>query len=815
MSITRLAPILFFLLPLFSFSQTETAQISGKVIDASGNALPYVNILLLNAADSSLIKGTTTDENGLYLYEEISFGNYRIMASFIGYAKKYSDIIALDPENNTIQIPSITLTESAETLDEISVVAQKPFIEKKFDMTIVNVENSIVSAGNTALEVLKRSPGVMVDKDGNISLKGKAGLTIMIDGKPTYLSSQDVSNMLGNLPADQLERIEIITNPSARYDAAGQGGIINIVMKKNQNLGLNGSAQAGYNQGFYARFNGGFNLNYRIEKWNFFASYNHNNRTSAGWFDLSRKFRVNDQIESVFSQGSFSKDSSQTHTGKIGIDFFPHKNHTIGMFVNGMGNSGGSTNNNTTYITDAAGLALSSSNTTGNTDQRWTNISGNLNYLWKMDTLGTQLTANLDYAVFDQSNSQYFNTDYFDGNGSPMGIPYILTSSLPSHVDIKSGKIDFVHPISSKIKMEAGIKTSYVTTDNNAKYYYLENGNSFVDTAKTNHFKYTENINAAYLNGQFELNKKFNLQLGLRLENTNAKGEQITTDSVFTRAYTQLFPSGVLNYKINDKNELNLSYSRRIDRPDYQDLNPFLYFLDPYTYMQGNTLLRPQYTNSFELGHTFMGFLSTTVSYSKTTDVITQVTSQVDSTRTTYATNQNLNTLENWTISSMLPVPITKWWMSMNFITAYHNQYKGSLGGSDNFDLGMWSFMVNSMNQFTLKKGWSAEITAFYMSKQVYGIFVMKPMSNITFGIQKKVLKNKGTIKVSVADILWKSRFRGSVLYENMDIQMNAWNDSRVYGISFSYKFGNSKAQYERKEGGASDELDRIKKGNK
>jgi len=805
--------LIFLLAGCFSMflSQAQNATLSGSVTDSKDAALPFVNILLLEAKDSSLIKGTTTDENGSFQLEDLNAGNFLVLISSIGYTKSYFGPLEL-AEGETKSLGKIVLKESSESLEEITVVAQKPFIERRFDMTIVNVENSIVSAGNTALEVLRRSPGVMIDKDGNISLKGKSGLTIMIDGKPTYLSSQDVSTMLSNLPADQVERIEIITNPSARYDASGQGGVINIVLKKNKMLGSNGSVYVSYTQGFYDRENAGFNLNHRTEKWNFFGSYNYGRRNSANWFDLSRKFRENEQVESIFKQTSQGKDTSQSHSGKFGVDFYPHKNHTIGFFVNAMQTTGGDRNTNNTFITDAIGGPLSSSQTNGKNSEKWSNFNSNINYRWVTDTTGGELKVNLDYAIFDQSNPQFFVTDYFDAGGTPFGIPLILRSELPGKVDIKSAKADYVKSINKKLRLETGIKSSFVSTDNNARYWIVENGTEYVDTTKTNHFKYTENINAAYLNGQYQLSDKIGLQFGLRVENTRARGEQITIDSVFTRNYTQLFPSGAMSYTINKKNEINFSYSRRIDRPSYRDLNPFLYFLDPYTYMRGNTLLQPQFTNAFEVGHTFMGFLTTTVGYSHTTGVITQVTSQVDSTRTTFATNENLNSLENWTISSMLPIPISKWWMSMNFITAYHNQYNGKISGQS-FDVGMWSWMINSTNQFTFSKGWSAELSAFYMSKQVYGVFIMKPMSSISLGVQKKIMKEKGTIKFSAGDLFWKSRFRGTVFFNNMDINMEAWSDSRVFTLSFSYKFGNAKIQNQRKESGAKDELDRIKQG--
>lgn len=807
--------ILLFLitLPLFAFSKSEGFSVSGKVLDKDQQTLPYVNVLLINAGDSSLVRGSVTIEDGTYVIEDLAEGDYRVMISFVGYQKFYSEPFTLNDSQSSYTVPDVILLESSETLDEFAVVAQKPFIERHLDKLVVNVDNSIVSAGNTALEVLKRSPGVIVDKDGNISLKGKSGVTIMIDDKRTYLSNQDVTNMLKTMPADQIDRIEIITNPSAKYDAAGNSGIINIVMKKNQMLGVNGRINAGYGQAMYARFNGGGNINYRTEKWNFFTSYSLYNNNGFSTFGVTRKFhdQASNDLLSVFDQHQHQKNQSTSNSGKLAIDYYPNKKHSIGFFVNGMANNGRETGGNQSLINDPSGLLLSGSETASDANSKWQNVSANINYKWKIDTLGSEFSANLDYGYFNSGEKQLYTTNYFDNQYQFYGAPFIIRANLPSTVDIKSAKVDYTKYIGKKIKLETGLKTSYVATDNNAQYYNVISNQDIVDTTKTNHFKYTENINAAYANMMLEINDKLSLQAGLRVENTNAKGEQLTTDSTFYRHYTNLFPSGYITWKANKNNELSLGYSRRIDRPDYQALNPFIYFLDPYSYQQGNTLLLPQYSSSYEASHTFMGFLTTSFNYSHTKGVMTQVTSQVDSTHTTFVTTKNLRSQDTWSGSIMVPIPITKWFTSVNYITVYNSRYRGELQGGE-FDKSATAFMLNSQNMFNFKKGWSAEITAFYMSKQVYGIFLMKPMSNITLGISKTFAKDRGTIKCSYSDIFWMNRFRGSVVYQNMDIAMDTRYMSRVFAINFSWKFGNSKAQSQRKESGASDEMDRVKK---
>ncbi len=799
----------FFSLVLFSNLNAQTIQ--GKILDKENKPQEFVNILLLNAADSTLHKGTITDVNGDFLFEDIANGKYLVAASMVGYKKTYTETFELNETNSTYSVGEVLFLEDAENLDAAMVYGQKPFIEHQLDKTVVNVENSIISAGSTALEVLQRSPGIMIDKDGNITMKGKPGVTIMIDGKPTYLSMQDLNNMLKSMPADQLEKIELITNPSAKYDAAGTGGIINIVMKKNTMLGVNGRVNAGYTQGVYPKFNGGANLNYRSEKWNFFGSYNANQRNGFWDMDLVRRFKNGDVLENVYSQKSHNPSSSFGQNSKIAIDFYPNKKHTIGIFVNGMFNTDNSAGSNITsiYTDEEQTNRVGYTQTLNEVNSKWKNISGNLNYKWNIDSTGKELSFNGDYATYSNATDQYYETKYYDSSGTVYGLTDILTSNLPSEVAVYSAKLDYLHPIGEKMKFEAGLKSSYVSTDNNAQFFNEVNGTDYVDSSKTNHFLYEENINAGYLNFSSSLGKKWTGQFGIRAEQTVSKGTQITIDSIFTRNYLNFFPSAFFNYKANPKHEFTISYSRRIDRPDYQSLNPFLYFLDPYTYMKGNVNLLPQYTDAYELSHTFMGFMNTSISYSHTTGVMTHVSEQNDSTHVNFATMANLRSLDNYGFSTTLPIPITKWWMSMNFINVFYNRYKGEISDVS-FDVGRPAWMINSTNTITMKNGWSGEIGFFYMAKQVHGIFFMNPMSNLSFGIQKKLFKDKGMLKLSASDILYMSRWSGAVKFNNMDTEMYTRNDTRTFSINFSYKFGNSKSQYQRKNSGASDELDRI-----
>ena len=808
------AVFVFFSLSLFA--QSTKGKINGNVNDGNGKPVEFATITLLRAKDSVLVKGQLTDEKGNFEIENVGEGEYIIATSQLGYEKTFSKPVLIDASHLIVKT-EIKMAEATKKLNEVTITAQKPFIEQQIDKMVVNVENSIVSVGGTAIEVLERSPGISVDNNGNISLKGKQNVRIFIDGKPSYLSAQDLSNMLKNMSSNQIEKIEIMTNPSSKYDAAGNAGIINIVMKKNQNMGLNGSISLSYGQGVYLKQNAGLNLNYRKNKINIFGNYNQSYRKGFNTLDLIRNFRKNDTIENVFKQRSFFTFPYLTHSFKAGVDFFSTKKTTIGILVNGTITSGTTFGDNTTNVFQGTSLLTNNVITTSDNLEKFSNYTSNLNFKHTFDSTGKELSIDFDYARFNSANDQKFNSHYVYFNGKPDSTT-IQRGDLPSIVNIFTAKADYIHPINKKSKIEAGWKSSYVNTDSDVKYFIQQGDVEYNDPNRSNHFQYEEHINAAYTNYNREF-KKFTLQLGLRAEQTLAYLRQLTKTSNITRTYFQIFPTAFIRQKISKNHSMGYSYSRRIDRPNYQDLNPFTFYIDPYTYEQGNSYLRPQLSNLIEVSHTYKDMITTTLNYSRTNYLIIDLLKQNDEKKTTYVTKDNLGTSENMGLAISAPIPVFKWWNTNNYFNIYYNHFFGEFSSADlsnsSFDRGIVAYKFNSTNTFTFGKGWSAELSGYYESKNIYGTFSSLPMYMISTGIQKQVFNKKGTIKLNVRDVFNMQRFRGKNVYQNIDVDIvNRW-DNRVTTISFNYRFGKSTIAGERnRRTGLEDEKNRVKGGN-
>ena len=605
---------------VLTFAYTSVAQtnsrIKGEVKDENQRPLQGITVSLLRTKDSSLVKAAITDKSGGYLFEAVKNGSYLLGITAVGYQKSYSQVVHLK-ESEELSVPLFSLSPEAKGLKEITVTARKPLFEQKPDKMVVNVDASPTNAGANALEVLEKSPGVSVDKDGNISLKGKAGVQVFIDGKPAYLSGADLANYLRNLQGTQLDQIEIMTNPPAKYDAAGNSGIINIKTKKSKQMGYNINATLGYSQGVYASNNQNLTFNYRKNKVNLFGTLSRNERNSFQLLSIQRKFieESSKEVKSLFDQQSLMRNLNIGNNAKIGADLFVSKKTTLGATFNGFYNPGTFTNNSDIDIANPAGILMSKANGFSNSKSHWRHFGSNINFRHVFDTTGKELTADVDYLNYNVSSSQNLMNRYFDPSGAPTIVPDNLLGSLPQLIRIYSGKADYIHPLKNGAKFEAGVKISFVETDNNAVYDTLRNGMMILDSARSNHFVYTENINAAYVNYSKQLNKKWSTQLGLRLENTTARGNSkglafsnmfnqfMPFDSTFTFNYTQLFPTAYIQYAANENNSFDLNYGRRIRRPDYENLNPFVEFLDRYTFEQGNPNLRPQFSHNIELSH--------------------------------------------------------------------------------------------------------------------------------------------------------------------------------------------------------------------
>ncbi len=793
-----------------------------KVIDAS-------SISLLIAKDSALVKVSVTDKAGNFVFENIKDGDYLLMASSIGHNKTYSSIVRINPENVVATVGVLQLIPTNKDLKEVVVSSKKPFIERKVDRTIVNVDASITNAGSTALEVLEKSPGVSVDKDGNISLKGKQGVIIYLDGRPSYLSGPDLANMLRNMTASQLDQIEIMTNPPAKYDAAGNAGIINIKTKKNKSFGLNGSITTGYTQGRYARFNEALNFNYRNNKINIFTNLNFNRNHKSEELYIVRKFReaTTKNIKAIFDQKSVMENQSYYYNAKIGADYSITKKTTLGVVLNGFYNPSKWQSNTNTFIYDPNNILTGKTGAYTQNDEKWKNFSANMNFRTVLDSSGQELSTDLDFIQYKSTSIQPLVSSYYDNMNNLLQTPDVLNGNLPSDIKIYSGKIDYSLPMKKAARFEAGIKSSYVKTDNNATYDSLKVGYALLDSGRSNHFIYDENINAAYVNYSRPLGKKWTAQLGLRLENTNANGNSAGytfntvsgkfehSETTFKRSYTQLFPTAYFQYTANEKNQFSVNYGRRIERPDYESMNPFIHFLDRYTFEQGNPNLSPQFAQNIELSHTYKGFLTTTANYTKTTNIIQMVLEQNEITNETFIKKANIASAEQVGLEISANKEITKWWSVNIFTNVFNNHFKGIVN-NESISIGLTGFMAQVQQNFKFEKGWAAELSGFYRSKGLEGVIYIQPIVQVNAGISKQVFKNKGSIKLNFRDIFAGSVFKGYSKYGTVDANFKNVNDGRTIGINFSYRFskGKLKATSGRRSGSASDEQNRVKGNN-
>lgn len=817
--------LLMLVIAFASQAQNGKARVAGSVIDGSQKTIESASIELLRAKDSSTVKFSVAGKEGKFVFEDVEDGKYLVSITAVGHQKGYSELFEVTEANQSIQLKTIELVPTAKSMGNVTIISKRPFIEQKIDRMVINVESSLTSAGSSALDVLEKSPGVTVDKDGTISLKGKQSVMVMMDGKPAYLSGTDLVNYLKSLPSSAIDQIEIMTNPPAKYDAAGNSGIINIKAKKTRQTGFNGSVTANYQQGKYWRSNNSLNLNYRVGKVNLFANASTNKWNSAQRLDILRKFKNSNtkDIEAIFEQQTRMRNENQFSNLKLGADYFLSKKTTLGIVTSGFINPGKFSSKSTSFLKDANEVTDSIVYAESHQKQNWKNGSVNLNFRHQFDSTGRELTSDLDYVTYRSGSTQNFSNTTYSPDWKVKQLE-TLRGDLPVDVDIYSAKVDYTQSIGKEAKLETGLKTSYVNTDNHAKYFSELSTGEEADYSKTNHFLYKENINAAYLsvNKQF---KKLGVQLGMRYENTSYTGKQYgnptRNDSSFKRNYGSLFPTLFMSYKANDKNQFAFSFGRRIDRPAYQDLNPFLFFLDKYTYEAGNPFIKPQFTNNFEVSHTYKNFLTTTLNYSRTIDDMNEVFQQEEVNGTkTYATivrHGNIGKRDGGGIAVSAQVPVAKWWNASLYSNYNYNRFKGRLNGDGEFiNVSAANLLFNVNNQFKFNKGWSAELGGFYRTKGVEGQVIIQPMGQLSAGIGKQVMKTKGNIRFNVRDILHTNRAVGDINFENTIAHFKNSRDSRIASISFTYRFGKpiKDAQQRRKIGGADDEQNRVKVGN-
>jgi iron complex outermembrane receptor protein len=802
--------IIINLISALAYGQSSTQyKITGSLADDKGQAMDYATISLLKASDSTLVKGTLSSASGQYSFDKVNAGTYIIRVTAVGYIKGLSSSFVITAEKSFVTMPLITLHSASSSLATVTVTASRPMIERKTDRTVINVENSVLSAGNSALEILARAPGVTIDKDDNISLNGKAGVNVMINDKMTYLSAAQLGTLLRSTDGNTIKSIELMTNPSAKYDASGNAGIINIKLKKNMQTGTNGSVTLGAGYGDHARENGTFTLNHKQGNLNMSGTFSRSDVKNE--FNLSQQRIVTDSTgnKTYFDQRSQSIRISHNNSYRVGADLSTGSTNTLGFLINGYFNTSGSVGNSHTNIGQQPDLVNFAQDQLSLKSFSYKNFSANLNDNLKLDTLGQSISFNLDYSRFNNRSDDQYDTHFSLPDGTIAAPAISLREQTPSVITIHTAKIDYTLPVTKTFKFETGAKYSDVKTDNDLNAQSLQGAAYINDSTLTNRFIYDEKVEAGYVNLSNSFGKT-SVQVGLRAEHTSSDGNLINSGSDVKRSYTDLFPSIFVNQKLDDKNDLGVSYSKRIDRPDYSDLNPFLYYLDQYSYSKGNPFLNPQYTNKAEINYTYNHSLNIEIGYSHAYNYLTNVALTDPATKITDYTTLNLQHQNYYNISISSPYSITKWWAGNVNAVAYYSGFKTDslLGG--NYNRGQVSAHIQATQFFQIAKSYKAEILGNYDSPFIYGTYKFNHNIYSDWGLSHSFANKKASIKIAVSDIFNTNKTTMTSKYATNDITLHLKTESRITRLTFVYNFGNNSLKPPHHTTGADAEKSRV-----
>ncbi|MBW3128732.1 TonB-dependent receptor [Hymenobacter profundi] len=787
-----------------------TPTLTGTVRDAAGQPLEYATVTLHRAADSTAVKTEFCDAQGRFVLPTLPTGEYLVSVALVGYIRVWSMPVSATGQPQTLG-PLVMQPSAAATLREVTVEARRPLYEREADRTIVNVEGSTLSAGATSLDVLGRAPGITLDAADNLALRGRQGLLVLIDGKRVPMNGTELADYLRALPAEQLASIELLSNPPAKYDAQGGAGVVAIHLKKDQRLGTNGTANLSYGRGRYGKFTTGLTLNHRRKNLNAFGSYTYTDRRNFLDLDFYRQFYSDGMAFGSSEQFNRNTSHLQSHSWKAGLDYNLSKRTLLGVSVSGLVSETPSFSNNQTFITNTGvggGFAKERySSTTDQTVQR-PNLAGNLNlrHVFADSTNAPELTADLDVARYTTDRLLVLTTVY----ELPATPTNVLHGDQQNHVTIQSAKVDYSRLLPHRTRLETGAKVTYINSDNDAVFTNTVEEQTTLDPNKTNRFRYNENVNAAYVSLR-QATAKTITQLGLRAEQTNTLSRQSVGNERYERHYLQLFPNLSVKRTLSEQHELALSLSRRLDRPSYGQLNPLRVYFDATSYQSGNPALRPQTSYNLELTHTFQQKYISTLGYARTSNLIQNVVQPApEGGRTVVNQFANLGTLHFLTLTLTAPVEVSKSWTMYNNLVLFYGRYLGNLAGT-NLDRGRPAFTFNTNQSFSFGRGWAADVTGLYQSREVAAFEVVRRRGQVTAGVQKSLWDKQATLRLNVSDIFYTTPIRSTATYDNFRETFYNRFDSRVATLAFTYRFGGSKVTAARKRTvGADEELRRT-----
>lgn len=765
----------------------KIGSVSGKLRDAGNNsAVAFASIAVISVRDSSIVGGALSDEKGNFNITELPMGRLQLKISFIGYATQSLDPFILNPMKPQHDVGSIRLNASAERLKEVEVSAEKLDLINTLDKKVYNLDKNIINTGGTVTDAMQNIPSVTVDIDGNVSLRGSDNVTILIDGKPSGMLGSDRRAVLSQIPASAVEQIEVITNPSAKYDASGMAGIINIKTKKEKMSGMNGNVAVGV--GTNDKYNASVGLNNRSSKVNLFANYSFRHETRSS---TAEGFQYNFYPEKdpyTYSSASQGTRKSDYHTGKLGADYYINKNNTIGINGSITSRTGLDPEQKQYLFFDKDAVLYDDYQSSSIEDEKNDGTDINLDYKRTWSGSKRELSATGGYSVNKRS-------DLSEVQSSNYGIgftPYQKDKNQNEYSSLIL-QADLMQPIATSGKMEAGLKSTLRSIDNNQLLYTYDDlsDSYFLNTIKSDNFLFDEQVLGAYVMYTSKW-KKFDYNGGLRLEQTVSEGESVSTQKTFTNDYLSFFPSAFLKYNVSKTKELQLSYSRRVNRPSTHSLNPYTDYSDSLFHRTGNPYLKPEYVASYELAYSSpFGPLdvTATIYYRHTDDMISRFRMVDTATTISTLTYVNYNSSDNIGAELVLRYEFKSLFSLMGTVNAYQNTIKANNIESDlQSESKQWNGRINLNIKAT--KSTSLQFSANYMSPRISPTSKFKGMSGVDAGVKQDLWNGKGSLSFNISDIFNTRNFRISHFEDFYNSEYERSRESRVATITLSYRFG-------------------------
>ena len=803
-------PIGFLLCLIFGFLSAQPifpqSIIQGSVKDSKGLPMPFANVLLLHPADSSLVKGAVSDEVGHFSIQVVPSGNYLVTTSMLGFRTVYS--LPLTISNNYTHRMDFVLEEDISDLSEVLIQANKPLFEQQMGRLVVNVKSSVISSGSNVLDVLARTPGITVNQQNNsITINGKEGVMIMLNDKMVRIPLSALVQMLSGMSADQVEKIEIISSPPARYDSEGNAGLINIVSVNNLEMGTNGSFSSHLGHGGHERFGASLNLNHRTEKINFYVDYsgskNHNIHFLS---NLQRVDLPDQQYRSEFKSERDNADWNQ-HL-RTGIEYVLSQKTLIGSQFSAFSTKRDQLAYNVTEIAEWEN-PTTLINVQDIERNHWWNLSINLNMNHRF-TPDQDLSLDLDYLYFFHNNPHdyLFNYQYVQEERLEEEV-LVIRKITP--IKMWVGKTGYQYRVNENLSLEAGMKVFFSEVDNKIETKSSNEETWLADSLLNQHMLMEENIGAGYFSLNANLDSKTKLQSGLRYEHTYTFLETIAHRPILERNYGDLFPTVSLSRDLDEKGMLQLSYSRRITRPTFNDLAPFLTLLDPSTFISGNLALLPSKSNSLQANFQLRKNYTVNMDFTQINDAINWDLMFFPEQNIQIVQKNNFDKIRNLSITVSAPNNFYPWWEGHNSIQGIRQNVKSVT--QEVPILRKVNYLgITTTQTLKIKKGFSAELSGFYQSRSLAGLVTLKSMGSLNFGIQKELKENKGTIKIAGEDLLWTQRFSlaNSNSEKGFKTDLELKITTRVVRLSYSLNFGNKQIKSVKRDTGSEEERKRV-----